>query len=45
LHEVPEKGGDQQRKVNQDEERPAGDPGFMRPLWNKGISYRQVELF
>jgi len=42
LYEVPEKGGDQQPEGNQNEERPAGNPGHVRTLRHKSIPHRQI---
>jgi len=42
LYEVPEKGGDQQPEGNQNEERPARNPGHMRTLRHKSIPHRQI---
>ena len=42
LYEVSEKSRDQQPEVDQNEERPAGNPGHMRTLRHKSIPNRQI---
>jgi len=39
---VPEKGGDQEPKINNHEKQETGYSGCMRDLWNKGIPNRQI---
>lgn len=41
LHEVSGEEGDQEPKVNRDEEWSPGDSGPVPRLWHQGLPYRQ----